>query len=248
MSRIDVLGVGFDDLTMDEAVERALGFMSGRAARYACTPNPEIVMAAKKDAALRSALASADMVLADGVGVTKAAAMLGTPLKARVPGIDFASGVMARLAQRGGSVFLFGAKPGVGVEAAEKLKGRVPGPSGGGTADGYFTDDAPIVEEINAAGPDLLMVCLGSPKQELWMSAHAGRLNAGLMAGLGGSLDVFAGRVERAPEAWRRLGLEWLYRVIKEPKRLGRVMKLPLFVVEAAGQRAKGKREHGKQG
>ena len=79
------------------------------------------------------------------------------------------------------------------------------------------------------------------------MSAHAGRLNAGLMAGLGGSLDVFAGRVERAPEAWRRLGLEWLYRVIKEPKRLGRVMKLPLFVVEAAGQQAKGKREHGKQ-
>ena len=188
------------------------------------------------------------MVLADGVGVTKAAAMLGTPLKARVPGIDFASGVMARLAQRGGSVFLFGAKPGVAEEAAEKLKGMFPGLIVAGTADGYFTDDAPIVEKINAAGPDLLMVCLGSPKQELWMSAHAGRLNAGLMAGLGGSLDVFAGRVERAPEAWRRLGLEWLYRVIKEPKRLGRVMKLPLFVVEAAGQRAKGKREHGKQG
>ena len=104
-----------------------------------------------------------------------------------------------------------------------------------------------FLEKAAAAGPDLLMVCLGSPKQELWMSAHAGRLNAGLMAGLGGSLDVFAGRVERAPEAWRRLGLEWLYRVIKEPKRLGRVMKLPLFVVEAAGQRAKGKREHGKQ-
>ena len=248
MSRIDVLGVGFDDLTMDEAVERALGFMSGRAARYACTPNPEIVMAAKKDAALRSALASADMVLADGVGVTKAAAMLGTPLKARVPGIDFASGVMARLAQRGGSVFLFGAKPGVAEEAAEKLKGMFPGLIVAGTADGYFTDDAPIVEAINAAGPNFVMFCLASPKQELWMAEHAGKISCGLMACLGGSIDVFAGRVERAPEAWRRLGLEWLYRVIKEPKRLGRVMKLPLFVVEAAGQRAKGKREHGKQG
>lgn len=248
MSRIDVLGVGFDDLTMDEAVERALGFMSGRAARYACTPNPEIVMAAKKDAALRSALASADMVLADGVGVTKAAAMLGTPLKARVPGIDFASGVMARLAQRGGSVFLFGAKPGVAVEAAEKLSAQYQGIVIAGTSDGYFKDDAPVIEKINAAGPDFLMVCLGSPKQERWMAANAGKLNCGFMAGLGGSLDVFAGRVERAPEAWRRLGLEWLYRVIKEPKRLGRVMKLPLFVVEAAGQRAKGKREHGKQG
>lgn len=247
MSRIDVLGVGFDDLTMDEAVERALGFMSGRAARYACTPNPEIVMAAKKDAALRSALGGADMVLADGVGVTKAAAMLGTPLKARVPGIDFASGVMARLAQRGGSVFLFGAKPGVAEAAAEKLSAQYPGIVIAGTSDGYFKDDAPVIEKINAAGPDFLMVCLGSPKQERWMAANAGKLNCGLMAGLGGSLDVLAGNVQRAPEAWRRLGLEWLYRVIKEPKRLGRVMKLPLFVVEAAGQRAKGKREHGKQ-
>ena len=95
MSRTDVLGVGFDDLTMEEAVEAALGFMNTRGAHYACTPNPEIVMAAKKDAALRSALGQADLVLADGVGVTKAAAMLKTPLKARVPGIDFATAVIA---------------------------------------------------------------------------------------------------------------------------------------------------------
>ena len=242
MSRIDVLGVGFDDLTMDEAVERALGFMSGRAARYACTPNPEIVMAAKKDAALRSALASADMVLADGVGVTKAAAMLGTPLTARVPGIDFASGVMARLAQRGGSVFLFGAKPGVAVEAAEKLKGMFPGLIVAGTADGYFTDDAPIVEEINAAGPDLLMVCLGSPKQELWMVRNGPAAGARLMVGLGGSLDVFAGVVERAPEGFQKLGLEWLYRLMKEPRRIGRMARLPLVLFQAAGARLTGGR------
>lgn len=243
MSRIDVLGVSFDDLTMDEAVEIALGFMQERRACYACTPNPEIVMAAKGDAALRAALSGAELVLADGVGITKAAAMLGTPLKSRVPGIDFASNVISRLAQRGGSVYLLGAKPLVAEAAAEKLTQTYPGIVIGGTNDGYFTDDAPVIEKINAASPDFLMVCLGSPKQELWMSANAGRLSCGLMAGLGGSLDVMAGNVQRAPETWRRLGLEWLYRVIKEPKRLGRVMKLPAFVLEAAAEGRR--RRHG---
>lgn len=243
MSRIDVLGVSFDDLTMDEAVEIALGFMQERRACYACTPNPEIVMAAKGDAALRAALSGAELVLADGVGITKAAAMLGTPLKSRVPGIDFASNVISRLAQRGGSVYLLGAKPLVAEAAAEKLTQAYPGIVIAGTNDGYFTDDAPVIEKINAASPDFLMVCLGSPKQELWMSANAGRLSCGLMAGLGGSLDVLAGNVQRAPETWRRLGLEWLYRVIKEPKRLGRVMKLPAFVLEAAAEGRR--RRHG---
>ena len=236
MSRIDVLGVSFDDLTMDEAVEIALGFMQERRACYACTPNPEIVMAAKGDAALRAALSGAELVLADGVGITKAAAMLGTPLKSRVPGIDVAANVISRLAERGGSVYLLGAKPLVAEAAAEKLTQTYPGIVIAGTNDGYFTDDAPVIEKINAASPDFLMVCLGSPKQELWMSANAGRLSCGLMAGLGGSLDVLAGNVQRAPETWRRLGLEWLYRVIKEPKRLGRVMKLPAFVLEAAAE------------
>lgn len=243
MSRIDVLGVSFDDLTMDEAVEIALGFMQERRACYACTPNPEIVMAAKGDVALRAALSGAELVLADGVGITKAAAMLGTPLKSRVPGIDFASNVISRLAQRGGSVYLLGAKPLVAEAAAEKLTQTYAGIVIAGTNDGYFTDDAPVIEKINAASPDFLMVCLGSPKQELWMSANAGRLSCGLMAGLGGSLDVLAGNVQRAPETWRRLGLEWLYRVIKEPKRLGRVMKLPAFVLEAAAEGRR--RRHG---
>lgn len=243
MSRIDVLGVSFDDLTMEETVEIALGFMQERRACYACTPNPEIVMAAKGDASLRAALSGAELVLADGVGITKAAAMLGTPLKSRVPGIDFASNVISRLAQRGGSVYLLGAKPLVAEAAAEKLTQTYPGIVIAGTNDGYFTDDAPVIEKINAASPDFLMVCLGSPKQELWMSANAGRLSCGLMAGLGGSLDVLAGNVQRAPETWRRLGLEWLYRVIKEPKRLGRVMKLPAFVLEAAAEGRR--RRHG---
>ncbi len=247
MSRIDVLGVGFDDLTMEEAIEAALPLAAGRGAAYAVTPNPEIVMMARSDGALARALGGADLVLADGIGVVKGAQILGTPLKGRVPGIDFACALMERLAERGGSVYLFGAKPGVAERAGEELARRYPGLEIAGASDGYFTDDGPVVEKINAASPDLLMVCLGSPKQELWMEAHAGGLSVGLMAGLGGSLDVLAGEVKRAPESWQRLGLEWLYRLIKEPRRIGRMMKLPLFVLEAAGQRIRGRR-NGEQG
>ena len=138
-------------------------------------------------------------------------------------------------------MYLFGAKPGVAELAAETLESRYPGLIVAGTSDGYFSDDAPIIEKIRAAQPDMLLVCLGAPKQELWMAKEEGKLPVGLMCGLGGSLDVFAGTVKRAPESWQRLGLEWLYRLMKEPRRIGRMMKLPLFVVEAAGERLRGK-------
>lgn len=241
MSRTDVLGVGFDNVTKAEAVERALELIDAREGRYVVTPNPEIVMLAKENPALKEALAGADIVLPDGAGIVKGAAILGRPMKEKVPGIDFACGVMARLAERGGSVYLFGAKPGVAEAAAETLRTKFPGLVISGTSDGYFSDDGPIIEKIKDAAPDFLLVCLGAPKQELWMAKMSGKLPVGLMVGLGGSLDVFAGMVKRAPEAWQKLDLEWLYRLLKEPRRIGRMMKLPLFVIEAAGERLRGK-------
>ncbi len=241
MSRTDVLGVGFDNVTKAEAVERALALIDAREGRYVVTPNPEIVMLAKENPALKEALAGADIVLPDGAGIVKGAAILGRPMKEKVPGIDFACGVMARLAERGGSVYLFGAKPGVAEAAAETLRTKFPGLVISGTSDGYFSDDGPIIETIKDAAPDFLLVCLGAPKQELWMAKMSGKLPVGLMVGLGGSLDVFAGTVKRAPEAWQKLDLEWLYRLLKEPRRIGRMMKLPLFVIEAAGERLRGK-------
>ncbi len=241
MSRTDVLGVGFDNVTKAEAVERALALIDAREGRYVVTPNPEIVMLAKENPALKEALAGADIVLPDGAGIVKGAAILGRPMKEKVPGIDFACGVMARLAERGGSVYLFGAKPGVAEAAAETLRTKFPGLVISGTSNGYFSDDGPIIEKIKDAAPDFLLVCLGAPKQELWMAKMSGKLLVGLMVGLGGSLDVFAGTVKRAPEAWQKLDLEWLYRLLKEPRRIGRMMKLPLFVIEAAGERLRGK-------
>lgn len=240
--RIDVMGVEFDSLTMEEAVAKAHALMEARRAAYVVTPNPEIVMRCREDAAAMDAVQQADLVLPDGIGVVYGAKILGTPLKAKLPGIDFATTLMGELAREGKSVFLFGAKPGVAETAGERLRERFPGLVIAGTNDGYFTDDAPVIEKINTVQPDLLLVCLGAPKQELWMQRNAPRLNVGLMAGLGGSLDVFAGTVKRAPKFFQKLGLEWFYRLVKEPSRIGRMMKLPKFLFAAIGQRLRGKR------
>lgn len=238
--RTNICGVGFDDLTMDEAVARAAELLASGRAVYAVTPNPEIVWMCRRDADLRSAVADAALVLADGVGIVYGAKILGRPLKARLPGIDFAMSLFPEMAASGKRLFLFGAKPGVAERAAENLQTQFPGLQVCGVCDGYFSDDAPLIAKINAAAPDLLLVCLGAPKQEKWMQANAGKLNAHLMIGLGGSLDVFAGVVERAPEKWQRLGLEWLYRLKKEPRRIKRMMKLPAFLLAVVWQRIRG--------
>lgn len=241
-NRIPVLGVGFDSVTMDEAVENALSLMNEKRAAYVVTPNPEIVMLCREDESIMSAVEGADMVLPDGVGVVYGAKILGTPLKQKVPGIDFAQALFAKMSEEGKSLFLFGAKPGVAEQAQAALKDTYGGINFVGTNDGYFTDSAPIIEKINAAAPDLLLVCLGAPKQEQWMLQNAPKLNVGLMAGLGGSLDVFAGVVERAPERWQKLGLEWLYRLKSDPSRAGRMSNLPKFGFAVIGQRLKGKK------
>ena len=229
--RTDVLGTGFDNLTMDEAVEKGLELMRKRRAAYVVTPNPEIVMLCREDAEAAGTVDCADMVIADGIGVIKGAKILGTPLKEKLPGIDFTSRIMESIAPEGGSVFLLGAKPGVAEKAGESLSAKYPGLVIAGCCDGYFQDDGPVIEKINAAQPDLLLVCLGAPKQEKWMHKNGGRLDVGLMIGAGGSMDIFAGTAERAPERWQRAGLEWLYRLLKEPRRIGRMMKLPKFLI-----------------
>lgn len=235
--RIDVLGVSFDNITMTEAADKALGLMERRDAAYVVTPNPEIVMLCRDDSCLLNAVNSASLVLPDGIGIIKGAQILGTPLREKVPGIEFAETLFGLMAKTGLTVFLLGAKPGVADAAALQLSKRYKGLKIAGTNDGYFTNDVPIIEKINEASPDLLLVCLGAPKQELWMQKNASSLKVGLMAGLGGSLDVFAGVSQRAPEAWRRLNLEWLYRLKEDPRRFGRMMNLPKFGFKVIGKR-----------
>ena len=126
-------------------------------------------------------------------------------------------------------------------EAGRKLAEKYPGLLIAGTADGFFTDDSPVIERINSAEPDLLLVCLGAPKQELWMAENIGRLRVRLCVGLGGALDVFAGNVKRAPAFFQKLGLEWFYRLLREPRRIKRMIKLPLFVLLVMWKRLRGK-------
>lgn len=239
--RTDILGVGFDDLTLEEAAAAGAALVEARGFHYAVTPNPEFLLAARKDQPFRQALLDADLVLADGVGVVYSAKLLGRPLKGRVPGIEFAQALMGWMAKHGKRLFLLGAKPGVAELAAANLRDRYPGLILCGTHDGYFKEDEPVVQAIRESGADVVFVCLGAPKQEFWMVEHGPATGAHLMVGLGGSLDVFAGVVDRAPEGFQKLGLEWLYRLMKEPKRFGRMAKLPLVLVYALAGRMGGK-------
>ena len=235
--KTEILGVRFDNLTQQEAAQRGRQLLEEDKFHYVVTPNPEFLLAAEKDPEFRRVLNAADLVLPDGIGVVYSAKILGTPLKERVPGIEFAEAMLSALNDMGGRLYLLGAKPGVAEEAGRRICARYPALVLCGTHDGYFKDEQAILPEIAAAKPDLLFVCLGAPKQEKWMARWGQHTGAKLAIGLGGCLDVFAGNVRRAPEQWQKLGLEWAYRLKKEPKRIGRMAKLPLVLVKAAGQR-----------
>lgn len=237
--RIDVLGVGFDNCTREEAVAWSMEALDASTCRYVVTPNPEIVETCREDEALRAVVNAADLVLPDGIGVIYGARLLGTPLRGRVPGIEYAQALMERMGEEGRTLFLLGARPGYAEQAAEKLEAACPGLRVVGTNDGYFQEDAAVVEKIRRSGAEAVFVCLGSPKQEHWMARYGRDTGAKLLVGLGGSLDVFSGNVRRAPPVFRRLGLEWLYRLIKEPRRIGRMMRLPLFLVHVVQEKGK---------
>lgn len=238
--KTDVLGVQYDNVTMEEALQKARTLLAGEEAHYCVTPNAEMAYEALHDDSFRDILNGASLVLPDGAGVVLGAKILKTPLKQKVAGIDFAQNLLGVLEKTGGRLYLLGSKPGIAEQAAEKMKQKHPGLCVCGTADGYFKDEAMAVEAINEAQADVVFVCLGAPKQERFMYAHRKELRVHLMIGLGGTLDGMAGTVKRAPKWMIRLQLEWLYRLIKEPRRLGRMMRLPKFVFAAVKRRMKG--------
>ena len=238
--KTDVLGVLYDNVTMDEALARGRELLRGERAAYCVTPNAEMAYEALHDEAFRAILNEASLVLPDGAGVVLGAKILKTPLKQKVAGVDFADRLLSILEKTGGGLFLLGSKPGIAELAAQKMTEKHPKLRICGMNDGYFKDEAPVIEKINAAKPDVLFVCLGAPKQELFMKRHLDELHVKLMIGLGGSLDSFAGTVKRAPKWMIRCNLEWLYRLIKEPKRFGRMLRLPKYLFAVLGKRIRG--------
>ena len=237
MGRVELLGVGFDNVNMSDAVERGVEMLLSDGTHYVVTPNPEIVETCRENPAAKEAVTSADLVIADGIGVIYGSRLRKTPLKCRVPGIEFGEAMVEQCAKLGKSVYFLGCKPGIAEKAAENLKTKYPGLQVVGTADGYFKDDAAAAAKVRESGADLLFVCLGAPKQEIFMKNYGEATGAHLMMGLGGSLDVFAGAVERAPKFYQDHGLEWFYRLMKNPSRIGRMMKLPLFLIHVMGEK-----------
>lgn len=238
--RIEVMDIPFDNVTMEEALDAAQRLIDAPGTAYVVTPNSEIVYETMFQPDLREIVCQADLVLPDGAGVVLGAKILGTPLKQKVAGIDFGHGLMNRLKDTDKTFYFLGSKPGVAELAAQKMQEKYPGLKICGTADGYFQDEDAVVAAVNEKKPDVLFVCLGAPKQERFMAKHKDALQAQLMVGLGGSLDGFAGIAKRAPKWMIRLNLEWFYRLIREPKRLGRMMRLPKFLWRVLLRRMKG--------
>lgn len=239
--KTDIMGLQFDNITMEEALDAAKALLQGEHAARVVTPNAEIAYEALHDENTRTLLNSAELMLPDGAGVVLASKILKTPLKQKVAGVDFADGLLGVLETTGQSLYLLGSKPGIGELAAQKMMQKHPRLRIAGIADGYFQDEAPVIDKINASGADALFVCLGAPKQEQFMARHQKALHVKLMAGLGGTLDSFAGTVKRAPKWMIRLNLEWLYRLIKEPKRFKRMLRLPKYLWAVVCKRIRGR-------
>ncbi len=231
---VSILGIDFAHVSEDEAFARCVAYMEGDGNRVVLTAGPEFVMAAQQRGDLRSAAAAADLVTADGVGVVIASRWYGEPLPERVTGAELTERLLAYAARHGLRVFLLGAAEDSLQKALETVRARYPGVQAAGR-NGYFgAADIPlVVESVRSFAPHLLLVGLGQPRQDLFIREHRESLGAPLAMGIGGVIDILGGTVKRAPLVWRRAHLEWLYRLVKEPRRFKRQLALPLFAWRA---------------
>ncbi len=232
--KLNVLGTRVDAVDKKQSMEVFEELMQQDGCSIVVTPNSEIIFNANRQPRLRHLINQADFVLPDGIGVVYASRILKHPLPDRLTGVDFAYDGLKLCARNGWSVFMLGARPGIAEKAAEKLREQIPELVVAGCADGYFRDaDEPsIVEQINSSGAKLLLVAMGSPRQELFIEKHRQELGVNLAVGVGGSFDVWSGTLKRAPKIFIDLGLEWLYRLAQEPTRIKRMAVLPIFIID----------------
>lgn len=233
MDTVDVLGASVACLTLGEAAEVVAGFVREGRPRQVITLNPEFLYRAQSERELMETVRRADLVTADGVGIVWAARKAGRPVPERVTGIDLLLRLAVEAGARHWRVFLLGAAPGVAEAAGRELAARYPGLVLAGTHHGYFKpeEEPEVIAKVRASRPDLLFVALGAPRQELWAARHLAALGVPVVVGVGGSLDVLAGKVHRAPVWLRRLHLEWLGRLLMDPRRWRRQLVLPKFAL-----------------
>jgi len=222
--RTHVLGVPIDTFTLAEATDLVISWM-GQKEKMIFTPNPEMIVRAGKDKEFMEVLCKADLIVPDGIGVVLAS----KKIKERVAGFDLVVSVLKNT-PKPINVYIFGAAKGVAKKAKTNIEKNYPNVKVVGTHSGFFTDDIIVIEEIQNLKPDLLLVGLGFPKQEKWIFANRDKLPVSI--GVGGTIDVLAGVVKRAPDIFIKLGLEWFYRLLADPKRIFRMINLPLFVIK----------------
>lgn len=229
------LGIPADVVSPGEAVARVREMFTSGHAHFIASVNPEICMAARSNSRLREALLAADLGIPDGIGIVLASRLRGGSIKERVTGIDLMQDLVSAAARDGKSIFLYGAGEGVAATAAARLEASHPGLVVAGTQHGYVPveEEADVARQIAASGADMVFVGLGSPRQEFFAVDHGAATGAGVIMVVGGSFDVLSGRLQRAPRIYRMLGLEWLYRLCRQPKRLVRMLTLPRFLLAA---------------
>ncbi|HHV73280.1 WecB/TagA/CpsF family glycosyltransferase [Thermoanaerobacterium sp. R66] len=234
VGRFVIFDVPIDKVNMKQAVDTVEKFLSEDRLHMIATPNAEIVMMAQKDPEYKEILNKTDLNVPDGSGVIFASKIYKEELPERVAGFDLMMELIKVAAEKKYKIYLLGAKSDVVKGAYLNLKRQYSEIDIVGFHDGYFSkdDEAEIIKDINEKNTDLLFVALGAPKQEKWIYENKNRLKAKVAIGVGGSFDVIAGKVTRAPEIYRKLGLEWFYRLLKEPWRYKRMMALPKFAVK----------------
>jgi len=236
---VRIFGVRIDCVDMEEAFNRFLTLLNRERTAVIYTPNTEMVMMAEKDPEFKEVLNGADLVIPDGIGLIHASKIHHLGLTDRVPGIELMERILKYCHTTRRSIYLFGGKPGTAELAGQKILEKYPNIIIKGIEHGYFTadDEDRIIDNINEAKPDVLFVALGAPKQEKWIAKHRRTLNAHVSMGIGGSLDVYAGNVKRAPVFFQKLGIEWMHRLLKEPSRVVRMMALPKFMIKVVTTR-----------
>jgi N-acetylglucosaminyldiphosphoundecaprenol N-acetyl-beta-D-mannosaminyltransferase len=241
--RLSILDIWVDQVTMDQALQRVSAYVEkGERLHTVFATNPEKNFSVPADAFLYQMFRKADLLIPDGIGMVLAARILYGLRLQRVPGCELMQNICAMSAGKGYKIFLYGAKEDVNKKAAEVLKERYPGIQIVGSCNGYLPKEKmdELIADINTSGAQILFLALGSPNQEKWIAEYGDKLkHVRVCQGTGGTLDVIAGAVNRAPDIYCRLGLEWFYRLIEDPTRIKRQKVLPLFAALVALEKIK---------
>ncbi len=230
--KISILDVPIDKVNMTDAVSKVLDYLNEDRVHTVFTPNPEMIMEAKRNPELKKALLLGDLVIPDGAGVVIGSRILGTNLPERVAGFDLIQNLFKVTRTPNLRFFFLGGQPGIAEDAAKKVIKVHPNIDVVGFLDGYFKNEyvSSIINNINSSNADILLVGLGAPKQELWINKYKDEINVKVCIGVGGSFDVLSGRAKRAPVFFQKNNIEWLYRLCKEPRRSIRMLDLPRFL------------------